>query len=323
MINHGSGCAVIHSPAKLNLFLEVLARRDDGYHEIETLMVPVAIFDTLRFSTISGNQVRLTCQWSYGRKVRAETSTRASIRAAHVQDGSQSPLGDLPTGADNIVLQAVDLLRQRANVNIGATMQLRKRIPSAAGLGGASSNAAAALAAANAAWRLGWSHAQLAELSAELGSDIPFFFSGGAAICRGRGERIEPTDMPRLHAVVVKPPDGLSTPKVYRACQVPAQPRSAAALLDAGRRGESIELARETFNRLQEPARRLSPWIDRLANEFERLHCLGHQMSGSGSSYFGLCRNARHARRVASRLRAVGFATVYSTSSYSARPLRQ
>ena len=326
MILHSSVSTVeVLAPAKLNLFLEVLARREDGYHEIETLMVPVTIFDTFRFAVTSGKQIRLTCRWAYGQRARAQScSNHPSSLVTDPADDSQALLGDLPTGASNIVLRAVELLRRRANVDAGATMHLIKRIPSAAGLGGASSDAAAALVAANIAWKLNWPVADLEELSAELGSDIPFFFAGGAAICRGRGERLEPIPrMPRIHVVVVKPPVGLSTPLVYQACRVPSQPRGVSDLLDAARIGQNSRVADAIFNRLQQPARKLSPWIDRLANDFNRFDCLGHQMSGSGSSYFGICRSTRHARRVASRLSAVGYASVFSASSFSALPLRR
>jgi 4-diphosphocytidyl-2-C-methyl-D-erythritol kinase len=325
ILNKSDSVVEVLAPAKLNLFLEVLARREDGYHEIETLMVPVTIFDTFRFSVTSGNQLRLTCRWSHGQQSRSDSRLKHSKPlATKPDDDNHTSLGDLPNGVNNIVLRAVELLRQRAQVDTGAKMHLIKRIPSAAGLGGASSDAAAALVAANVAWKLDWPLARLEKLSAELGSDIPFFFRGGAAVCRGRGERIEPIKrFPRLHAVVVKPPVGLSTPRVYEACRVPSQPRDSGELLDAARSGHKARLAGAAFNRLQEPARKLSPWIDKLASDFNRFDCLGHQMSGSGSSYFGICRSARHARRVASRLSAVGYASVFSASSFSALPLRR
>src|SRR5690606_4305446 len=129
--------------------------------------------------------------------------------AAEAQAGR---LGDLPTDRSNLAVRAVELLQARAGIEAGATMRLVKRIPSAAGLGGGSSDAAAALMAANQAWGLNWSVSKLETLAGELGSDVPFFLTPGAAICRGRGERVEP--LPRtmpLHVVVVRPPVGLST----------------------------------------------------------------------------------------------------------------
>jgi 4-diphosphocytidyl-2-C-methyl-D-erythritol kinase len=212
-----------------------------------------------------------------------------------------------------LALRAAQLLRTRAGVEAGIGLKLVKRIPSAAGMGGGSSDAAAALLAANQIWRLGWSRAKLAELAAELGSDVPFFLDGKAAICRGRGERIEPVaNLLPLNFVVVRPPQGLSTADVYARCQVPPEPRSAAPLVEALRAGDTRKLNRFVYNRLQGPAESLLPWIARVRREFAAQDCLADQLTGSGSAYFGICRHARHARRVAGRLRARGLGHVYS-----------
>lgn len=295
----GSGAGwEVHAPAKLNLLFEVLARREDGYHEIETLMVPISVYDTLYLRPEPDGPIRLTCQWA---------------AAAEAQAGR---LGDLPTDRRNLAVRAVELLRTRAGIEAGATLRLVKRIPSAAGLGGGSSDAAAALVAANRAWGLNWSVADLSLLAAELGSDVPFFLTPGAAICRGRGERVEP--LPRaapLHVVVVRPPVGLATAEVFRACQVADRPHTIDALRGALERGNTAQVARLLHNRLQEPAESLSPWIGRVRRAFEAFDCLGHQMSGSGTSYFGICRHARHALRVASHLRARALGSVFAARS--------
>jgi len=281
---------VVHAPAKLNLFFEVLAKRDDGFHEIETLVYPINLLDTLYFKEDSSGQIMLGCE-----------------RVSGVWGPRGSGLGDVPSGAENLAVRAAQLLKRRAAVPNGATLRLVKRIPSAAGLGGGSSDAAASLAAANAAWELGWSQAQLARLSAELGSDVPSFFASGPAICRGRGELVEPAaDLGMLHFVVVRPPVGLSTAEVYQACRPAAPARRLAPLLDALARGDLAAAGRLLFNRLESAAKKLSPWVNRLGHELARMDCLGHQMTGSGTCYFGLCRHARHARRVAGRLQARG-----------------
>jgi 4-diphosphocytidyl-2-C-methyl-D-erythritol kinase len=197
----------------------------------------------------------------------------------------------------------------------GGRIRLLKRIPSAAGLGGASSDAAAALVAANLVWGLGWPIGRLRSLAAEIGSDVPFFLGPGAAVCRGRGERIEPIPARRLHLVVVKPPIGLKTPEVYGRCRPADEPADPAGLLGALKWGNGAEVGRLLHNRLQEPASGVTPWIGKLKMAFSKTDCLGHQMSGSGSSYFGVCRHARHARRIASRLRGggLGLASAIST----------
>jgi len=142
---------IVHAPAKLNLFFEVLGRRDDGYHEVETLVSPIALYDTLFFEGDGSGDLRLTCEAVSG-----------------LWGSDATWLGDFPQGEENLVVRAVELLRRRAGARRGATLRLVKRIPTAAGLGGGSSDAAAALAAANAGWGLNWPWQRLAQLGAEL-----------------------------------------------------------------------------------------------------------------------------------------------------------
>lgn len=294
------------APAKLNLFLEVLGKRDDGFHEIETLMYPIGLYDTLVVQDDPSGQISLTCQ-------QADAKTGGGQLASSEPVASTAAGDLLPAGADNLVVRAVELVRRRLGLNRGARLQLVKRIPMAAGLAGGSSDAAAALLAANRLWRLGLTAAELAALAGELGSDIPFFLHRGPAVCRGRGEIIEPVDrLGSLSFVVARPPVGLSTPAVYRACRPAAHPRRVAPLIDALRQGRLATAARNLHNQLQAAAESLSPWIARLAQEFARLDCLGHRMSGSGTSYFGWCGSARHARRVAAYLRGRGVGQVYA-----------
>jgi 4-diphosphocytidyl-2-C-methyl-D-erythritol kinase len=238
----------------------------------------------------------MRCEW--------QCATRSGVRTA---------LGELPPAADNLALRAVGLLRRVSGINRGVALRLVKRIPSAAGLGGASTDAAAALVAADAAWNLHWPRQRLMELAAELGSDVPFFLLGGAAICRGRGERLEPTGpLGVLDVVVVRPPVGLSTADVYRRCRAAEHPRCVRPLVDALRCGDLARAGGLMSNRLESAAEELTPWIGRLRREFGRMHCPGHQMTGSGASYFALCRHARHARRVARSLNSLGVGHVYA-----------
>ena len=290
----------VATPAKVNLLLEVLHKRPDGYHEIETVIVAVTIFDSLVFTPRHNEELKLECRWARGMSA----------------GGGAGPA--IPVGPENLVWRAVALLQARAGLKRGAEICLVKRIPMAAGLGGASSDAAAALVAANEAWQIGWSRARLAELAAELGSDVPSFLTRGAAICRGKGERIESLRALRMHLVIVRPPIGLSTPDVYRACSPSGASNSAVALTEVIQRGDAAAAGKRLRNGLQQAAAELTPWIQRLQHEFEQLGTLGHQMSGSGSSYFGLCRSARHARRLAARLRARDIGTVFAAATSSA-----
>ncbi len=287
-----SGLEVL-TPAKLNLFLEVLGKRSDGFHEIETLMIPISLYDTLYFQNDPSGQIELACE---------ETASQSTAAVGEA----------VPPGSQNIVFRAIDLLRSRYRLSQGARVRLIKRIPMAAGLAGGSSDAAAALVAANRCWGLNLPASELAPLAAELGSDVPFFLAPGAAICRGRGERIERVGgLGALSFVVVRPPAGLSTADVYRACRPATAPRSAAALVNSLRTGRLHQAANWFHNALQAAAEQLSPWIARLKSEFSRLDCLGHRMSGSGTSYFALAHHFRHAQRLAAQLRARGVGRVY------------
>ncbi len=290
---------VVQTPAKLNLFFEVLARRADGFHEIETLMCPIDLFDTLYFKEEPSGKLALVCQWAVPPR---------AVRGAGFDA--------VPSGRENLVLRAVEWLRRREGVERGASLRLVKRIPVAAGLGGGSSDAAAALVAANLGWKLGLSLSELNSAAAQLGSDVPFFLGGGAAICRGRGERVEPAEgLGNLNFVVVRPPVGLATTEVYRVCKPAGQPRSARPLVVALRRGDTQAAGRLLWNRLQPAAELQSPWIGRLREVFSDQDLLGHGMSGSGSSYFGLCRHARQARRLARRLQASGIGSVFAVQN--------
>jgi 4-diphosphocytidyl-2-C-methyl-D-erythritol kinase len=291
----------IDASAKVNLSLEVLFKRRDGFHEVETLIAAIGEGDTLELAPRADGQIQLACRWAHG------------LAADKGLD-----LGDLPIGDENIALRAVALLRARAGIDVGADITLIKRIPSAAGLGGASADAAAALVAANRAWKLGWPCDQLAEVAAEIGSDVPFFLRskrGGAAICRGRGERIEAVPACRLHLVVARPPVGLRTAAVYGACRPADAPAGCGPLAAALATGKVAAAARMLDNRLEAAAEKLTPWIARLRCEFARQGVLGHRMSGSGSSYFGIAWHARHARRIAARMAARRLGWVRATAS--------
>ena len=298
-IHHNPVEVIVQAPAKVNLFFEVIAKRSDGYHEIETLMCPITLFDTLRFSTKSSGDIVFQCNMSLG---------FSSLNIAES--------GRIPVDNSNLAVRAVELLKQHAGIRAGAKLGLIKRIPIAAGLGGGSSDAAAALLAANLAWELNWPLDKLAWLAAKLGSDVPFFLASGPAICRGRGEQVEPVGaLGTLHFVIVRPPTGLATESVYKVCRPAERPLSVMPLVHVLQQGNKNEAGRMLFNRLLPTALALTPWIGRLQREFGRLDCLGHGLSGSGSSYFGLCRHARHARRIARRLQVLNVGSVFAVRS--------
>jgi len=294
----------VQAPAKLNLFLEVLGKRSDGFHEIETLIVALGLYDTLIFSARGDGEISLDCHWAAGVAAMAQ----ADVASAAIY-------GEIAAGRENLVWRAVQLLREEAGIAKGAMIQLVKRIPAAAGLGGGSSDAAAALVAANIGWRLDWPPERLIELAARIGSDVPFFLSDGAAICRGRGERIESIAARRLHAVVARPPVGIATADVYKACQPADRPASVNQIQSTVGSGNAGKIGPCMINRLQAVAKKITPWMDVLETKFKRQDLLGHQMSGSGSSYFGFCRSARSARRINTRLRSQRIGAVFAATT--------
>jgi len=296
---HRAGSVIrVFAPAKLNLSLEVLNKRSDGFHEICTLMVPVGLCDTLAFEPTRSEDIDCVCHWH---------SQRLALRAG---TALTVPLAD-----DNLAVRAARRLREAAGISAGAAMHLVKRIPIEAGLAGGSSDAAAALLAANVAWGLGWPVERLSEVASGLGSDVAFFLQRRPAVCRGRGEIVEPqAGLAPLHFVIVHPPAGLSTAEVYAHFRPSQRARGADDLISAWRRGRASDVGRLIYNRLEEPAEGISPWIGRLRKEFDKLDFLGHQMTGSGSGYFGICHHAKHARRTAAALRNRGFAQVYAVA---------
>ncbi|HTI52146.1 MAG TPA: 4-(cytidine 5'-diphospho)-2-C-methyl-D-erythritol kinase [Planctomycetaceae bacterium] len=289
----------VAAPAKLNLFLKVLGKRSDGYHELETLMVSVGLYDSLRLIADPSGALSLTC--------------RDAGRVSSGQPARELP----PTDGGNLVLKAAELLRQAAGVPHGARLELTKRIPLAAGLAGGSSDAAAALVGLNRLWGLNLPPHTLHDLAARLGSDVPFFLCPtAAAICRGRGEIIEPLRLPlRLHFVIARPRSGLSTAEVFRNCRPSSIEWSAARLADACVQGRLDRVMRYLHNSLQEPAERLNREVTTLKGWFSRQPFLGHMMSGSGTSYFGLCRSYRQARQLAARLEATRLGDVFVARS--------
>jgi 4-diphosphocytidyl-2-C-methyl-D-erythritol kinase len=293
----------IDAPAKLNLYLEVLGRRDDGFHELDTLMTPIRLYDHLWWAPAGASQADFAGPTSFSLAYHPATPNELQQAA--------------PADADNLVWRAFDLLARTAGVEPRGRAVLLKRIPVQAGMGGASSDAAAALVLANQAWGIRYARNRLAELAAELGSDVPFFLSGGPAICRGRGERVEPVHgLPRLNLVVAKPPVGVSTPAAFAALNAAAVSTGAAydsqarlqKLVDNFRSGAVSRAARELKNRLEGAAMALTPWIAALREAFAGCGALGHAMTGSGSAYFGVMRSARHAQQVARRMAAHQFA---------------
>jgi 4-diphosphocytidyl-2-C-methyl-D-erythritol kinase len=272
------------APAKLNLFLEILGRRPDGYHELESVMVAVDLYDTLNLAVDPSGSIQLSCD---------------------------DPT--LPTGPENLVVRAAERLKSESGCPLGATIVLRKAIPAQAGLAGGSSDAAATLMALDQLWETRISADRLDALAGEIGSDVAFFRQVPAAVCRGRGERVEALRMTRsLHFVLICPPIGLSTADVYRHLRPPDRPVPIGPVVEALVAGRPDALGRSLYNRLQPVAERLQPALERVRDALASLgpSLDGHLMSGSGSAYFGLARDRNAAEDAARRLDTLGLGRV-------------
>ena len=279
--------AAVHvtAPAKINLYLEVLGKRPDGYHAIETVILAVELFDELTLAADPSGQVTLSCDQP-----------------------------ELTTGPDNLVIKAAFLLKERTGCKNGASIRLTKRIPWAAGLGGGSSDAASALAGLNELWELGLSTDRLAVLGAELGSDVPFFFHVPAALCTGRGEVVKAVSVGTTFDIVLaKPPMSLHTVEVYRELgtrnsEIGAETnpkseiRNPKWVVEALAEGNVEKLGQCLHNRLQEAAMKLCLPVAKLYQRLRDLGAAGCLMCGSGSCLFALCRDEREAERVAADL---------------------
>jgi len=242
----------LQSPAKINLFLRILNKRPDGYHALASLFQCLTLADTIQFSLAEKDL--LTCSHP-----------------------------NIPLDKSNLVMKAADLFRAKTDIHCGFKIFLDKKIPVEAGLGGGSSNAATTLWAINKLCGEPASLDDLIQWGAEVGSDVPFFFSQGTAYCTGRGECVR--DLPALPSLdlwIVKPNQGLSTAAVYRAYkQENAVQRDPDVLLQQALMGNLI-----CFNDLEEPAFALLPSLQAFKQKLSLLGFETVMMSGSGSSFF-------------------------------------
>jgi 4-diphosphocytidyl-2-C-methyl-D-erythritol kinase len=275
LLERFAGDVVVWAPAKVNLHLEILAKRPDGYHALETLMVAVNLCDTLVLQDDPAGPLTLKCNRP-----------------------------EVPAGPDNLVLRAAQLLRDATGCQRGARIRLVKRIPMAAGLAGGSTDAAATLAGLNRLWGLDLPEQRLLELGAKLGSDVAFFFRTPAAWCTGHGEIVTPASLgKKLWLALWCPPFGLATAEVYGKVEVPALPRSGDAIRQALAAGDVKLVGRLLHNRLQEAAEKVRPEIAEYQGRLERLSPAGACMSGSGSTLLALGQDRQNAVRIAQELR--------------------
>lgn len=263
--------------AKINLTLDVLRKRDDGYHEVEMIMTMVDLADRIEMQDLPRDTIIISSQAGY-----------------------------IPLDEKNLAFQAARLIKDRYNVRQGVYIHLDKKIPVAAGLAGGSSDAAATLRGLNRLWKLGIPLDELQRLGAELGSDVPFCVIGGTAVARGRGELLESIDSPPpCWVVLAKPPLNVSTSEVYGkldAARINRHPNTA-SVLQAIREKSFERMCVGLSNVLEEVTLQMHPEVNQLKTCMQRLGAEGVLMSGSGPTVFALTAKRSKALRIYNGLR--------------------
>ncbi|ALV22442.1 MAG: 4-(cytidine 5'-diphospho)-2-C-methyl-D-erythritol kinase [Carnobacterium sp.] len=259
------------APAKINLSLDVLQKREDGYHELEMVMTSIDLADRVTLKTIADNQI--------------------SIRSNN---------GFLPLDQRNHAYKAALLIKETFGIQLGVDIVIEKKIPIAAGLAGGSSDAAATLRGLNQLWDLGLTLEELAVLGAEIGSDVPYCVYGGSAFATGRGEKIEPLDeIPQCWVVLVKPKKGISTGTVFSALAYDTiEHPDTQAMLAAIKTQNYNKMTQYAGNALEKTSIIRQPAIETIKQKMLQFGADTALMSGSGPTIFALCRKYSRAQRV-------------------------
>jgi 4-diphosphocytidyl-2-C-methyl-D-erythritol kinase len=277
--------------AKINVFLRVLAAREDGYHDLESLVVPISLAD----------------------RVTARAADRLQVETT----GSPRLAGEVPAGGLNLALVAALALADACPDAGGALVRIDKRIPVAAGLGGGSADAAATLHALNELWGCGLDVATLADVAERIGSDVPAMLLGTPVLMTGRGELLAPAEVARQWWVVVDLGFGVRSPDAYRWWDEDGGARGPdpQEVLDAAAEGDAEALGPLLFNDLEPSVARRHPEVADAKARLLGAGALGATMTGSGSSLVGLARDRAHAEAIAS-----GFEQAVVVQGPPARP---
>lgn len=259
------------APAKINLGLNVIDKRDDGYHELEMIMTSIDLADTLVFTENETSKIKLS-----------------------------SNLPFLPTGKKNLVFQAAELIQKKYNITEGVTIQLEKKIPIAAGLAGGSSDCAATLRGLNKFWNLDLSESELADIGKELGSDVPYCIYSKTAYVTGRGEKVE--ILPKLKGfwvILVKPQMSVSTPTIFKQVNLKTITHPNISIIKTAIEEGNCQIIPDIIgNSLEDITIQQHPIIEKIKQKLTSYGADGVLMSGSGPTVFALCKQESRARRV-------------------------
>ena len=278
------------APAKVNFGLRILRKRPDGFHDIETILQAIDLCDTLKITLSEDRKIRVHCEHP-----------------------------EVPSGPDNLVHKAAHLLRQHSGISLGCRIEVIKRIPPAAGLGGGSSDAAATLTGLNELWSLGLSKEKLHSLAADLGSDVPFFIEGGTAVAQGRGPRQTPLRLtPTFWLVLIKPDFSISTAWAYGQFKIPLTSYPLDVKLSSLKEISHLDkLLTLLDNDLERAVGEKYPAVGHLKRELLSKGAMGAAMSGSGSAVFGIVESRGAAEDLAERIRRAEW------QIFVVRPLRR
>lgn len=286
------GTLTVQCPAKINLFLHVAGKRHDGYHNIVTLMQTVNLYDTIEF-TIAGQGTSL------------------------VVDGGDN----IPADGSNTIVRAIEVIRLRYRLKEPIRVRLKKRIPIGAGLGGGSSDCAGAILAMNRLFDLRMTKRQMADIGASVGSDVPFFFYGPLAVCRGRGEIVEPLPpLPKMRIVLAVPAKGNPTENIYKKLNISRLTKGASGVMVNLNMILVGILGRQCLtNQLESTASRFNPEMTALKRFMLGLFPSGVFMTGSGSGLYAFCRTNRESVAKAAKIRSTANVKAYALENITSR----
>ncbi|MEQ1827256.1 MAG: 4-(cytidine 5'-diphospho)-2-C-methyl-D-erythritol kinase [Pirellula sp.] len=298
-------------PCKLNLYLDVLGKRTDGYHSLDTVMMAVSLVDELSIVHRDDDLLQIDIEFADG--------------AGRALDG-EDPAWRIPADHHNLIIRALDRLRKSlGKPYLGAQVKLTKRIPAMAGLGGGSANAAAALVLGYLLWTTQNDLNHAHSLASELGSDINFFLESHCnrfwlARCSGRGEIVEPLPCAKLlHFVMVHPPRGCVTKDVFSALGAhfdDSRFNNPNKLIQALKEGDLQAIGGGLRNGLETAAAATNIWIDRSRSWIDRYDHHGQSLSGSGSARFCLCESHEQAEKIATEISLHGDMRAFCLQSW-------
>lgn len=271
----------VKAPAKVNLYLRVIGKRSDGYHNIETIFQSISLFDELYLKESASSEIKIECEYP-----------------------------QVPPGEENTIYRAVSLLREYTGISRGIKILLNKKIPVGGGLGGAASDAAAVLEALNEGWQFNLSREVLFHLARKIGADVSFFLMRGTALGKGRGDELQVLpSIPPVWLVIVNPGFSVSTAEVYQEVTAGLTNHSnGIKILDAVKSGDIKLISEYLHNDLEKVVFPLFPILGQIKKRLIQLGARGALMAGSGSCIFGLVSTEEVAWEIKNQLQEGGMA---------------